>query len=141
MSPTRRELPRRELLRTTLGLAALATGAGLAACSGNEAGQGVSSTAGPASVAASKVPIGGGIVLEGKRYVVTQPSKGTYRAFSSVCPHAGCNVSAVRDGLIVCPCHDSHFKIADGSVAQGPATKGLTAATVSVDGSDLKVSA
>lgn len=136
MSPTRREL-----IRTTLGLAALATGAGLTACSGDGKGQGVSWSSGPASIAASKVPVGGGAVLEGKGYVVTQPTKGAYKAFSTVCPHAGCNVSAVRDGVIICPCHDSHFKIADGSVAQGPATTGLTAATVTVDGSNLKVSA
>lgn len=136
MSPTRRQL-----LRTTLGLAALATGTGLAACSGDDEGQGASSATGPASIAASKVPVGGGTVLEGRGYVVTQPAKGTYRAFRTVCPHAGCDVSAVRGGVIICPCHDSQFKIADGSVSKGPATTGLTAATVKADGSNLRISA
>lgn len=137
MSPTRRAL-----LRSGLGLAAMATAAGLSACSGQDKGQGVgSSTPNPVTIAASQVPVGGGTALPSRGFVVTQPTKGSYKAFSSVCPHAGCNVSAVRDGAIICPCHDSHFKISDGSVLQGPATRGLTPATVTVKGSKLTVSA
>lgn len=137
MSPSRRAL-----LRNGLGLAAMATAAGLSACSGGQGDQGVgASSQGPVKISASQVPVGGGAALPGRGYVVTQPTKGSYKAFSSVCPHAGCNVSAVRDGQIICPCHDSHFKITDGSVTQGPATKGLTPATVAVQGSTLRISA
>ncbi|MEX2216352.1 MAG: Rieske 2Fe-2S domain-containing protein [Phycisphaeraceae bacterium] len=46
-------------------------------------------------------------------------------AFSTICPHAGCFVSAGGDGSFKCPCHDSEFN-ADGSVrpmnTQGKAT-------------------
>lgn len=133
---------RRALLRDGLGLAAMATAAALSACSGQDEGQGVgASTQGPVKLAASQVPVGGGTALPGRGYVVTQPTKGSYKAFSSVCPHAGCNVSAVRDGQIICTCHDSRFKITDGSVTKGPSPRGLAPAAVALRGSTLTVSA
>lgn len=133
---------RRALLRDSLGLAAMATAATLSACSGQEKGQGVgASTHGPVKLPASQVPVGGGAALPGRGYVVTQPTKGSYKAFSSVCPHAGCNVSAVRDGEIICTCHDSRFNITDGSVTKGPSPKGLAPAAVALQGSTLTVSA
>jgi len=42
------------------------------------------------SVATSKVPVGGGVILENADYVITQPSKGKYKAFSKICTHQGC---------------------------------------------------
>src|SRR4029078_6311991 len=57
-----------------------------------------------------------------------------------MCEHQGCVVSSVANGKIVCQCHNSQYNIADGSVAQGPATKGLPAKTVSVSGDSLIVS-
>ena len=50
------------------------------------------------SVATSKVPVGGGVILADADYVVTQPSKGSYKAFSKICTHQGCPVAEVRDG-------------------------------------------
>ncbi|AZZ39756.1 Rieske (2Fe-2S) protein [Acidipropionibacterium jensenii] len=136
MSPTRRTI-----LRGGLGIAALATGAALTGCSGGGSSQGVGPSA-PATIDADQVPVGGGAVLGKKAgFVVTQPTKGSYKAFSAVCPHAGCDVSKVADGQIICPCHGSRFKITDGSVVQGPATSGLGSAKVTVEGSTLKVSA
>lgn len=130
---------RRALLRSGLGLAALATGTALSGCSGGGSQQVTPS--GPFDVDSSQVPVGSGTVFGKAGYVVTQPTKGSYKAFSAVCPHAGCDVSKVSDGQIICPCHGSRFAIADGSVTQGPATSGLGAATVTVEGSKLKISA
>ena len=70
---------------------------------------------------------------------MTQPETGKFRAFSAACTHQGCTVADVRNGTINCPCHGSAFKIADGSVANGPATRALRAINIAVDGTDIKV--
>ena len=61
------------------------------------------------SVATSKVPVGGGVILENADYVVTQPSKGKYKAFSKICTHQGCPVASVSNGVINCDCHGSEY--------------------------------
>src|SRR5262245_30642765 len=38
------------------------------------------------------VPVGGGIVLDQKNIVLTQPRKGTFKAFTATCTHQGCQV-------------------------------------------------
>ncbi|MEU3915791.1 Rieske (2Fe-2S) protein [Streptomyces sp. NPDC029721] len=76
-------------------------------------------------VDSSKVPVGGGTVLKEAKLVVTQPTAGSFRCFSAVCPHQGCLVAKVADGTIDCPCHGSRFQVADGAVTHGPATRGL----------------
>jgi len=88
-------------------------------------------------VAADQVPVGGGKILADKQIVVTQPSKGDYKAFSAVCTHMQCLVTTVRDGVIVCPCHGSEFSIKDGSVVRGPASTGLPAVKVDVEHGDV----
>ena len=84
------------------------------------------------------VPVGGGIVLDQKNIVLTQPSKGTFKAFTATCTHQGCQVVEVKGGTIRCPCHGSQFKIADGSVAQGPAARALREIAINVDGTDIQ---
>jgi Rieske Fe-S protein len=81
---------------------------------------------------ASAVPVGGGMVYTDAKVVVTQPSKGEYKAFSAVCTHVGCLCNQVAGGTINCPCHGSKFKITDGSVVAGPAPAPLPAKTVTV---------
>lgn len=75
-------------------------------------------------VAAADVPVGGGVVLAEEKLVVTQPTRGTFKAFDATCTHQGCLVGSVDD-TIHCPCHGSSFAIADGSVAGGPAPSPL----------------
>jgi Rieske Fe-S protein len=84
------------------------------------------------SVATSEVPVGGGVILDDADYVVTQPSRGKYQAFSKICTHQGCPVSAVENGVIHCNCHGSEYSISDGSVTNPPATKPLAESKTTV---------
>ena len=88
-------------------------------------------------VATGDVPVGGGVILDGKKIVVTQPSKGTFKAFTAVCTHQQCTVASVRKGLISCPCHGSGFDAADGSVRNGPASSPLREIAVTVEGDQV----
>lgn len=109
---------------------AQATGAG------STAGPNAGGAAGGTSIAkTADVKVGGGVITS--EYVVTQPVAGTFKAFSTICPHAGCNVNKIDAGVISCPCHGSQFSIKDGSVVTGPATKGLTSKAVKVDGANV----
>ena len=83
-------------------------------------------------IAADAVPEGGGTILTAQGVVVTQPSPGVFVAFGTTCPHLGCAVRAVAGGTINCFCHGSRFRIADGSVAGGPAAEPLTRLPVRV---------
>ena len=81
-----------------------------------------------------EIPVGGGRVFPERRVVVTQPTAGEFRGFGIVCTHDGCELNAVADGTINCPCHGSRYAITDGSVVQGPARTGLRVEQVAVDG-------
>lgn len=91
-------------------------------------------------IAVSDVPVGGGVVLQDAPVVVTQPTAGTFKAFSAICTHAGCTVAGVQGGVIVCPCHGSTFSITDGSVQGGPAPSALPSVNVTIAGSEVVVS-
>jgi nitrite reductase/ring-hydroxylating ferredoxin subunit len=148
-------VPNRRTVVAGVGVAGLA--AALTACGGSEDSSKSGSTGtapdkggSPApgsgsgglkgySVAANKIPSGGGTIFEGQKLVVTQPTSGQYKAFSAVCPHAGCVVNEVTDGEIVCPCHQSKFSITDGSRKSGPATKGLTPIKATAENNEIKL--
>ncbi|MFF7388293.1 Rieske (2Fe-2S) protein [Streptomyces scabiei] len=95
------------------------------------------STGGKEIAKTADIPEGGGKIFESEGVVVTQPEAGTFKAFSSVCTHQGCAVKTIADGVINCPCHNSNFSIADGSVKSGPATKALPAKEVTVSGDSI----
>ena len=89
------------------------------------------------SITTAEIPVGGGVVVAEPPVVLTQPTAGEINAFTSICPHQGCKVSEVSNNEIFCPCHGSKFSALDGSVIQGPATEGLAAAAVAVDGTKV----
>lgn len=161
---------RRQMLRAT-GLVAIVGGgaAALAACGADQSATPATSTApspaaasapsaaesstaaasasasssaasGP-SVTTAEVPVGSGIIMPDAAYVVTQPEKGTYKAFSKICTHQGCPVTMITNREIVCPCHGSRFSIDDGSVISGPAPTPLPEARTTVSGDTITVSA
>jgi Rieske Fe-S protein len=106
-----------------------------AGSAGADAG-GDSAAGGAITLAAvADVPEGGG-AIKGK-FVITQPSKGNFKAFSKVCTHQGCDVNKIDGGVISCPCHGSQFSIEDGSVQGGPAPKPLPEQKVKVDGNNV----
>ena len=101
-----------------------------------------SSAAAPSgpSVNTAEVPVGGGFIMPDADYVVTQPEKGTFKAFGKKCTHQGCPVTQIADKEIVCRCHNSHFSISDGSVVKGPAKSPLPEAKTTVSGSKVVIS-
>ncbi|MET7983493.1 MULTISPECIES: Rieske (2Fe-2S) protein [unclassified Streptomyces] len=108
--------------------------------SGGSSGGGAAGTAGGTELAkTSDIPEGGGKVFADKGVVVTQPTAGTFKAFSSKCTHQGCAVKGIANGVITCPCHGSQFSAIDGSVKKGPATTGLAAADITVAGGSIKL--
>lgn len=141
-------LPRRSVLAAG---GVVAVGGVLVACGGGEsaspvadqtaaeaeaaeeiADEEVAADQGEQLVAVNEVPVEGGVVIAEPPVVVVQPTQGDIKAFSAVCPHQGCLMSAVEANEIICPCHGSLFSAEDGAVLAGPANTGLPAVTVRV---------
>jgi Rieske Fe-S protein len=85
----------------------------------------------------SDIEVGGGRIFSDEQVVVTQPSEGEFRAFSTTCTHQGCPVQSVSDGTINCDCHGSKFSIEDGSPEGGPATSPLEEVGITVEGDSI----
>lgn len=134
MSDLQAQFTRRSAMTATIAVAG--TGM-LAACGGGD--DEASTKPVDATIDASKVSVGSGFVDRGNSIVVTQPTKGTFKAFTSVCPHQGCQVGEFTDKAIVCPCHGSRFDPMTGAVLAGPADKPLAEKKVEVKGSQLHV--
>jgi Rieske Fe-S protein len=85
----------------------------------------------------SDIGVGAGAIFADKGVVVTQPTAGEFKAFSTTCTHQGCTVNSVTEGTINCPCHGSKFSIADGSPTAGPAKKPLPEKAITVKGESI----
>jgi Rieske Fe-S protein len=125
--------------RTVLagGAAALATVAGCSTYGETKETPASEAPVGSALAKTGDVPVGGGIVIGAFQVVVTQPTAGTFKAFTSVCTHQGCQVANVANGTVNCDCHGSKFSIADGSVAKAPATQPLAPKKITVSGDTI----
>ncbi|GAA2629116.1 Rieske (2Fe-2S) protein [Streptomyces axinellae] len=126
--------------RTVLcGAALAALGLTTAAC-GGEGGTSDSSGSPDKPVdlgAAGAVPVGGAKLYHKEKLLVSQPKKGEFKAFSSVCTHQGSLLGEIQNGEAVCPLHGSRFHADTGKVAQGPATKPLPSVPVKESGGKL----
>ncbi|MEU7992593.1 Rieske (2Fe-2S) protein [Rothia amarae] len=126
-------------------------GVTLTACGSNDSDAGKSAEGGlteakkpsaPTDIAAAAdVPVGSALkATSGDLSVmVTQPSEGKFKAFSSVCTHQGCQLN-VQNKNLACPCHASQFSIEDGSVKGGPAPEPLPEYAVEVKDGRIIVS-
>jgi nitrite reductase/ring-hydroxylating ferredoxin subunit len=129
-------------MMTGLGVAALS--AAVPGCStyGERAADEAPASTPPAGAALAKtseIPVGGGKVFQDAKVVVTQPTQGTFKAFTAVCTHQQCIVANVEAGTINCGCHGSKFKVEDGSVAGGPAGAPLAAQQITVSGDSVQL--
>jgi Rieske Fe-S protein len=135
------QIPRQHVIR---GAGLVLTAGALAGCgSGGDkpaAESESSSSAAPAEdsggaiAQTADVPVGSGVIVD--KVVITQPTAGDFKGFSSKCTHKGCAVNKVADGTIDCPCHGSKYNL-DGTVAKGPATAPLEAKAIVVKGDSI----
>lgn len=124
------------------GFAGLGAAIALAGCGGgDDSSGGGDSTSGGSDVdngtelaKVSEIPVGGGMVLTSEKIVITQPTAGTFEAFSALCTHQGTMVAGVEDGVIRCEAHGSQFSAEDGAVTQGPATEALPKVAIKKQG-------
>lgn len=140
-------MPTNSSRRVLLAGAGAAAAAFVAGCStydsGGGSGDGGGGGGGPAAspgtplAQTSDIPVGGGKIFASAQVVVVQPQAGTFKGFSAICTHQQCTVAEVSGGTIRCPCHGSQFKVADGSVAVGPATSPLPPVNVKVNGTAI----
>lgn len=82
--------------------------------------------------------ISGWAVTTDEHSVFVLPQKNN-QVLSTICPHAGCEVSWEQSSnRFACPCHDSYFA-ADGSRISGPAPRGLDALPTRVQDGKLQM--
>ena len=82
--------------------------------------------------------ISGWAVTTEEHSVFVLPEKNN-QVLSTICPHAGCEVSWEQArNRFACPCHESYFA-ADGSRISGPAPRGLDALPTRVQDGKLQV--
>ncbi|WP_027347002.1 Rieske (2Fe-2S) protein [Hamadaea tsunoensis] len=91
------------------------------------------------TVSAAGIAVGGGKIFNDQGVVVTQPTAGTYKAFTNLCSHQQCPLSDVSGGTINCNCHFSKFSIKDGAVVSPPASQPLKEYPVKANGTDLSI--
>ena len=88
----------------------------------------------------SAVPVKGGKTFSvgGKKILITQPKKGTFKAFIAVCTHQGGALGGATNNEIICPLHGARFDASTGA-AKTVAPTPLGKVSVSVSGGSVKV--
>ncbi len=113
---------------SALGLSAVATRAEAAAKTYN-------------ACKTTDVRVGGmrSVTVAGRPLLITQPRRGTFRAFDATCTHEGCLVTQLVGTRLVCGCHGAKFDSNTGAAAGGPVVRGLTKIRVSVAKNQVRV--
>ena len=124
--------PGRRTVMAAAGAAGLAVA--LTACGADDDPSGSAAepggAAGTALAKTSDIPEGGGKIFAEQSVVVTQPTAGTFKAFSSKCTHQGCAVTGITDGVITCPCHKQRVLRRRRQREEGPRDQAAAAAKV-----------
>ena len=135
----------------SLGVAAALAGCGTTQASGTQSsaptsggstgssgasGAGTGST-GTVLATTAEIPVGGGLILSDQRIVITQPTAGTFDAFSAVCTHQGNIVTSVANGTITCAFHGSTYSASSGHVTGGPAPSALPSVAIKIKGGSI----
>lgn len=89
-----------------------------------------------------EVPVGGVKLFQypqtGEQCILVRTGEDAYVAYSQKCTHLSCSVFYSQESRdLVCPCHEGHFSITDGSVLQGPPTRPLPGVTLERRGDQL----
>ncbi len=95
------------------------------------------------------VPVGSAkmFAVNGQPVAVTQPKKGTFKAFAGWCTHQqsplsnGVGPIQTSGANMVCPRHGATFSTTSGAATGGPARGGLTKYTVKVTGTQISITA
>ena len=87
------------------------------------------------------IPVKGGTTFKvaERQILITQPKKGTFKAFAAVCTHQGGALNGAKNNSISCPLHGAKFDATSGAVTSGPASSPLPKVTASVSGTSVRV--
>lgn len=88
----------------------------------------------------SAIPVRSGktFSVAGKKVLITQPKKGTFRAFLAICTHQGGALSGAKNNEILCPLHGARFD-ADSGAPKNVAPTSLGKVSVSVSDGNIRV--
>ena len=88
----------------------------------------------------SAVPVKGGKTFSvgGKKILITQPKKGTFKAFLAVCTHQGGALNGAVNNEIKCNLHGAKFDATTG-MAKSVAPRALGKVSVTVAGGNVRV--
>jgi len=89
-----------------------------------------------------ELPVGGVKLFqyphEGEQCILVRIAEDSYAAYSQKCTHLSCAVYYSQESRdLVCPCHEGHFSVRDGSVLQGPPTRPLPSVKLERRGDEL----
>ncbi|MER7737795.1 Rieske (2Fe-2S) protein [Streptomyces sp. NPDC096538] len=124
--------------RTVLRGAALTpvVGLGLTACGGGDDRS--APLAGPVELGPeSEVAAGDAKLYRDHNVVVSRSADGSFKAYNTVCTHAGCPINKLDGTRLVCPCHGSEFDVTTGKVLREPAVAPLKPLAVEVENGTL----
>ena len=88
----------------------------------------------------SAVPVRSGktFTVGGQKILITQPKKGTFKAFVAICTHQGAALTGANNNEIVCASHGAVFDATTG-MAKAVAPRALGKVSVSVSAGSVKV--